>query len=153
MAKVPKNKQVRKSQDVAELRAENERLRRALEPLAKIATAYYANDLDQARPSWGRNIAVDKKEELFSGRGGKSLLILEDAFRARAALAPASSTSTLPRPTVGRAAQLRRLVDPTGENDKRLYASLVLANEVGNELDELWRELGLIDVGAGRKNT
>jgi hypothetical protein len=52
-------------------------------PLAAIADAFEADALDEARPSWG-----DKPDgvEIYSGRGGKRLLTLDDAFAARAAL-------------------------------------------------------------------
>jgi hypothetical protein len=60
-------------------------LTEALRPLAAIADAYDADELDEARPSWG---GTDTPEhvELFQGRGGRQLLTLADAFAAREAL-------------------------------------------------------------------
>jgi hypothetical protein len=58
-------------------------LEKVARPLAAIADAFEADALDEARPSWG-----DKPDgvEIYSGRGGKRLLTLDDAFAARAAL-------------------------------------------------------------------
>ncbi|MDR3502904.1 MAG: hypothetical protein P4L79_10000 [Legionella sp.] len=67
-------------------------LRDALRPLAAIANAYDANNLDdEARKFWGRdnehtNNATPDQIELYSGRGGKRLLTLADCFSARTAL-------------------------------------------------------------------
>lgn len=57
------------------------RLEAALTPLAAIADAFDANDLDEARPEWGTR-QLDTVE-LLAGRGGKRLLTLADAFAAR----------------------------------------------------------------------
>lgn len=65
---------------ISELRA----ARKALEPLAAIANAYEKSELDEARPEWGP--ANRESVELFSGRGGRSLLNLQHAFTARAAI-------------------------------------------------------------------
>jgi hypothetical protein len=62
-------------------------LEMALEPLAKAAEAYESGDLDEARPTWGHGLEKDKKVSLISGRGGKALVSLADAFKAREALA------------------------------------------------------------------
>lgn len=60
-------------------------LTEALRPLAAIADAYDADELDEARPSWG---GTDTPEhvELYQGRGGRQLLTLAHAFAAREAL-------------------------------------------------------------------
>jgi hypothetical protein len=63
-----------------------ERLVAALRPLAAIADAYDTNRLDECRPEWGEGELKDSQTILFEGRGGKTLLTLEDALRARAAL-------------------------------------------------------------------
>ena len=58
-------------------------LRDALAPLAAVADAYDGNDLDEARPEWGLGIDHDAENILLSGRGGRVLLRLSDALRAR----------------------------------------------------------------------
>lgn len=74
------------------------RLVDALRPLVDIADAYDANELDdEARKRWGRSLEHENTRspdeiELYQGRGGKRLLTLADAMRARDALA------SLPRP-------------------------------------------------------
>ena len=66
-------------------RAEVERLRAALRPLAQIADRFDDSNLDEHRPEWG---AKDPKSvELLTGRGGGLLLSLDDALTARAVLA------------------------------------------------------------------
>lgn len=71
----------------------------ALRPLAAIADAYDANELDdEARKTWGLNgqFENDKRPDeiqLYTGRGGKELLTLADCFAARAALAKAEGRS------------------------------------------------------------
>ena len=77
--------------------AENEvRLGKAVEalsPLSAIADAYDENELDdEARKLWGKNLEHENRTpfdeiEIFAGRGGKRLLTLGDAMKARAALA------------------------------------------------------------------
>lgn len=66
----------------------------ALAPLAMIANEYDTNNLDEERPQWRNGpLALEShvetpfsEIELFSGRGGKRLLTLQDAFNARDAL-------------------------------------------------------------------
>ena len=64
---------------------------RALAPLVAIADAYDANALDdEARKTWGRdgeytNATAPRDIELYTGRGGRQLLTLQDCFDARAA--------------------------------------------------------------------
>lgn len=72
---------------ITRLTAANKALVEALKPLADIAAEFDANGLDEARPDWGDNERNAKDKELFSGRGGKSLLCLHHAFTARTALA------------------------------------------------------------------
>lgn len=61
----------------------------AILPLAAIADAYDANELDdEARKFWGergevQNDTPPEEIQLFSGRGGKRLLTLEDCLCAR----------------------------------------------------------------------
>lgn len=68
-------------------------LTRALQPLADIATAYERNELDdEARRFHGPNNEHENHRdartiELYSGRGGKQLLTLQQCFDARDALA------------------------------------------------------------------
>ena len=75
-----------KTQDAAET------LAAALKPLANIADAFDENELDdEARKHWGlenehTNQTPCHLIELFSGRGGRSLLTLADAMFARRAL-------------------------------------------------------------------
>ena len=64
---------------------EIERLRAALAPLVEIANAYDDAHLDEHRPSWGER--DPKTIELFSGRGGRQLLTLQQCLDAHAALA------------------------------------------------------------------
>lgn len=52
-----------------------------LQPLLDIADAYEASNLDEHRPDW-RPVAPGTVE-LFTGRGGKRLLTLEDCLQAR----------------------------------------------------------------------
>jgi len=66
--------------------------RDTLQPLKDIADAYDANELDdEARKRWGANYEHENelfpdKIELYSGRGGKQLLTLQQCFNAREAL-------------------------------------------------------------------
>lgn len=65
-------------------------LRTALAPLAKIFTAWRDNGLDEDRPDW-RNNGVGESPpfdqvELYTGRGGRRLLTLQDAKNAHDAL-------------------------------------------------------------------
>lgn len=72
------------------------RLVAALRPLAAIADAYDANELDdEARKFWGRtleheNTTPPEQIELYAGRGGRRLLTLAHALAARAVLASLS---------------------------------------------------------------
>lgn len=65
----------------------------ALTPLARIADAYDANELDdEARKFWGvmdehQNKTKPEDIEIYSGRGGRQLITLADCIAARAALA------------------------------------------------------------------
>ena len=63
----------------------------ALTPLAAIADAFDANELDdEARKFWGQhsvNTTPHEDIELYQGRGGKQLLTLADCTFARATLA------------------------------------------------------------------
>ncbi len=64
----------------------------ALAPLLAIAEAYDANELDdEARKEWafGANTTPHDQIELYQGRGGKQLLTLADAMKARAAISKA----------------------------------------------------------------
>lgn len=70
-----------------------EALLKACKVLADIADAYDANNLDdEARKFYGRSneIANDRKKPsdiiLYSGRGGKELLTLQDCLDARDAI-------------------------------------------------------------------
>lgn len=59
----------------------------ALRPLEKIANAYDANELDdeaRKRRGSGDNTTPFDQIELYSGRGGKTLLTLADCMQARA---------------------------------------------------------------------
>ena len=69
------------------------RIRKTLEPLARIADAYDANELDdEARKFWGsgrdqqKNTTPHEQIQLYTGRGGKCLLTLQDCMEARAFL-------------------------------------------------------------------
>jgi hypothetical protein len=67
-----------------------QRLLNALQPLIDIAQAYDDNALDdEARKFWGpndehRNTTTPNNIELYTGRGGRRLLTLEDCLNARA---------------------------------------------------------------------
>ncbi len=67
-------------------------LAQALMPLAAIADAYLANELDdEARRFWGKNHEHENQTphcdiELYAGRGGRELLTLADCFVAKEAL-------------------------------------------------------------------
>lgn len=58
----------------------------ALQPLADIADAFENDGLDGVRPSWGDTRESAGQRELYQGRGGKTLLTLEQCFAARDAL-------------------------------------------------------------------
>lgn len=61
-------------------------VKNALRPLAAIADAYDASGLDEMRPEWVKESIDFSDVELFSGRGGKQLLTLQDAIEARRVL-------------------------------------------------------------------
>jgi hypothetical protein len=78
--------------EVAYLNQNIDILAKVLEPLRNIADAYDKNALDnEARKFWGKNDehqneTMPKEIELYSGRGGKQLLTLQDCLDARAVL-------------------------------------------------------------------
>lgn len=61
-----------------------DKLKKALQPLAKIAAQYLEDGLDEARPYWvKRGISrFDSSVELYCGRGGGRLLTLLDCINA-----------------------------------------------------------------------
>lgn len=59
-------------------------LERALKPLADIADRYDDDGLDECRPEWKH--PNDADVQLYSGRGGRELLYLRDALKARRVL-------------------------------------------------------------------
>lgn len=69
----------------------------ALQPLATIAMAYLANQLDdEARYRWGPNNEHTNTRDfaeiiIYSGRGGKQLLTLQDCFNGLVALTAVNS--------------------------------------------------------------
>lgn len=68
------------------LRLDVETLRKALLPLASIAAKWAHDELDESRPSWGHTREFAAEAILVSSRGGATLLILNDAFRAQSVL-------------------------------------------------------------------
>lgn len=60
----------------------------ALKPFADIAFEYETGNLDEARPDWiARGISqFDPKLALYTGRGGKTLITLENVLDAKDAL-------------------------------------------------------------------
>ena len=75
-------------------------LKAALAPLAAIAKTYLESGLDEHRPEWGPK--AFSRIELVAGRGGKRLLTLADAMRAREALLAIELIEEQDRqPTVG----------------------------------------------------
>lgn len=71
-------------------RVDTEAIKKALKPLADIADAFDANELDdEARKHWGSWSAPETNQtphdqiELYTGRGGKRLLTLADCMLAR----------------------------------------------------------------------
>ncbi len=66
--------------------------RKCLEVLANIADRYDDNGLDdEARKTWGlndehHNTTTPSEIELYSGRGGRTLLTLQDCLDARNAI-------------------------------------------------------------------
>lgn len=78
--------------ELTRLRAEVERLKKAVAPLVKIADAYDDNALDDdARKTWGindehENTTPPEQIQLYCGRGGRLLLTLADCFAARTSL-------------------------------------------------------------------
>jgi len=87
------------SPEVRNLCAASPDMLAALRPLAAIADAYDANELDdEARKFWGvesrhESDTPPDRIELYQGRGGKRLLTLADCFAARAAIAKAEGRS------------------------------------------------------------
>lgn len=73
------------NQGIVELQERIKALETALRPLAAIADEYDKDGLDEVRPDWvNRGVAkFNPQAELYSGRGGKQLLTLEDALNAR----------------------------------------------------------------------
>lgn len=75
---------------LAGLRQDLDRLQRleaALKPLADIADEWVRDALDESRPGdWGGSKEYAERQEIYWGRGGKPLLRLADAFRAKEAL-------------------------------------------------------------------
>lgn len=67
-----------------------DRLEKALKPLSNIADEWENEGLDESRPFWIEKGTqkIDRWEEieLYCGRGGKTLITLQDAFAAREAL-------------------------------------------------------------------
>lgn len=69
-----------------------EKIKAILKRLADIADAYDKNNLDTpARRLWGTELQHENKTpateiEIYSGRGGRSFLTLQDCFDAREAL-------------------------------------------------------------------
>lgn len=101
-----------------------EQLRAALRPLAAIADAWAANELDEDRPEWRANGVGGSppfaEVELYSGRGGRRLLTLADAFVARGALAaePPDQGADSPRAvSLDAAAAIARDFAPSPEYD------------------------------------
>lgn len=74
----------------SELIEKIEALESALTPFAAIADEWEGNGLDESRPYWiekGVEAKCPLEEvELYTGRGGKTLMTLAHVFAARAAL-------------------------------------------------------------------
>jgi hypothetical protein len=67
--------------------AREDALATAIRPLAALADAYDNSLLDEVRPEWViSSVRKPDAVALVSGRGGKELLTLGDAFKAREAL-------------------------------------------------------------------
>lgn len=81
---------------ITELLIEREALRAALTPLKQIADAYDTSGLDEYRPGWGD--PNPERIELYTGRGGKRLLTLAQAFAAREAMVERPAPVRAPRP-------------------------------------------------------
>jgi hypothetical protein len=118
------------------LEARIQLLEDALKPFAAIADEYDSDGLDEARPDWvARGIKkLDLGIELYSGRGGKELMTLQDVLRARSALT--GKPYALP------------VVDPFIEKVKRLYAASLnnlpwegMSEERRNTIIENYRKL------------
>lgn len=112
----------------------------ALRPLAAIADAYDANnfDFDGARKFWGqpdthRRMPLDRVE-MYAGRGGKRLLTLDDAMKAREAIATGTGLEAA-------AAPLAAIADAYDANelddDARKFWGVHLENECQTPLDEI----------------
>jgi hypothetical protein len=54
----------------------------ATEMLAKIYESYLDNRLDECRPEWNNGLEKDLQIELYTGRGGRCLLTLQDCKNA-----------------------------------------------------------------------
>lgn len=71
--------------DVDDLKAKLDLAVEALLPLAKIASRWRKDELDESRPiSWGDSEEKAAGVEIYAARGGGELLFLRDAFRAEA---------------------------------------------------------------------
>lgn len=84
----------------------------ALQPLADIADAFNSDGLDEARPSWGDTRESAGRRELYQGRGGKTLLTLEQCFAARDALRDSHGWKTIDSAPIGRVLVTKSLGDP-----------------------------------------
>ena len=82
---------IAKDNRIAALEAKLAKAVEALAPLAAIADAFDANELDdEARKFWGQhsfNTTPHEDIELYQGRGGRQLLTLANCMFARATLA------------------------------------------------------------------
>jgi hypothetical protein len=74
--------------DVSVLCARIKELELVIEPLVNIANEYDKDGLDEARPYWVTHGTTDFRldQELYAGRGGKTLLTLGEVLRARTVL-------------------------------------------------------------------
>ncbi len=71
--------------------SDSERIKRledALRPFAAVADEYDKDGLDECRPDWVRRgiSKLDVENELYAGRGGKTLITLGHILEARNAL-------------------------------------------------------------------
>lgn len=69
--------------EIDRLRSRIMEMEKGLKPFAAVSAAYYASELDEHRPEWGRKHPEDV--EVLAGRGGRRLLTLAD-FHAAARL-------------------------------------------------------------------
>jgi hypothetical protein len=121
---------------------ENKKLREALKPLTVIVDRYERSDLDEHRPEWDER-ALDTVV-LVEGRGGETLLTLQDCVVARKALMEENKklqiqlTETIMQQD-DEFQSLKKEVEKLREALKALFADFDECGDVGKHWDSVVR--------------